>query len=98
MLTGMNIRKEKSWAAFGVKPLNIPTLKVTPLREIPGNSERSWIIPIFKASKRFIFFPERLFLRYPNLWSNNINIAVTSNEHPTNFGSWNNVSILSMNK
>lgn len=96
MPTGMNIRKEKSWAVFGVKPLNIPTLKVTPLREIPGNSEKVELFPFLKHQKDLFF--QNVFLWYPNLWSNNINIAVTSNEHPTNFGSWNNVSILSMNK
>ena len=94
----MNIRKEKSWAVFGDKPFNIPMLKVTPLWETPGNSERSWIIPIFKAMKRFIFFTGVLFLWYPNLWSNKMNIAVTINEQPTNLEFWNNNLILSLNK
>ena len=37
ILTGINMKKEKSRAAFCVKPPNIPPVKVAPLREIPGS-------------------------------------------------------------
>ena len=37
-LTGMNMKNEKSLAAFCSSPPNIPPVKVEPLLEIPGNN------------------------------------------------------------